>query len=71
MKERVQGDPRRPGGLPHEFRRIIDIWKSMWHHAESVRYRTRRSLLVGVKTSHPVAVTTTVSSIRMPPTPSR
>jgi hypothetical protein len=21
-KERVQGDPRRPGGLPHEFRRI-------------------------------------------------
>jgi hypothetical protein len=28
-EERVQGDPRRPGGLPHRFRSIRDIGKSM------------------------------------------
>ena len=34
-------------------------------------YTTRNSLLVGVSTSQPVGVTTTVSSILMPPSPSR
>ena len=34
-------------------------------------YRTAKSFLVGVNTSHPLFVTITVSSIRMPPKPSK
>jgi hypothetical protein len=30
--KRVPGDPRRPGDLPHNFRRISGIAKIRWHH---------------------------------------
>ncbi len=45
--------------------------KSPQQNAKLRPYSSRKTLGVGVRISHPLAVTTTVSSIRMPPKPSR
>jgi len=31
LRQRDEGIPRRPGGLPHNFRRIPNIGKNKWH----------------------------------------
>ena len=45
-EERVQGDPRRPGGLPHDCIRIPSFRKTKWHWTLSLprRHSCRRLL---------------------------
>src|SRR5216684_4123280 len=52
--------------LVHDLNQFTNLF-----NCHGISYSSRNSLDVGVRTSHPVFVTTTVSSMRTPPNPSR
>jgi len=55
-QERVRGDPRRPGGLPHGIPQITDIGKKYLSHHERVLLRGRRDDAVHAQVLDDLAV---------------